>query len=289
MSPFDALPRPLGVVIHDAGAANMVAAWAKAARHLPERVIAKGPAAAIWVARFGPGSVDGDDPTELGGLNCVVTGTGWASDLEHDARRGARDHDIVSIAVIDHWVNYAPRFERDGLRVLPDHIWVGDSDAARIAKDAFPGTPIHEHANLYLAEQAHNAGATPENGDALFILEPARSDWGKGQEGEFQALDFFMESREKAGIDDSVPVRIRPHPSDPPGKYDEWLAAHSSAQIDRSPDMGAALRTARYVIGMNSAGLVIALKANRQVFSALPDNAPSCVLPHSGIVHLSAL
>jgi len=288
-SPIDSLPRPLCVVVHDAGAANMIVAWVQAAVAPPDRVIAAGPAAAIWRACFGEAAAISGALEIADDTACVLTGTGWASDLEHRARITAAREGVPCVAVIDHWVNYAMRFERDDMVQLPDTIWVGDADASRIARATFPETPIYQHPNLYLTRQAQAAGLAPENGDVLFLLEPARSDWGMGEPGEFQALDFLMEQRERAGIPQDINIRIRPHPSDPQGKYDAWIAAHSSAVLDTSPDMAAALVKARWVAGMNSAGLVIALEAGRAVISALPPHAPPCVLPHAGIIKLADL
>ncbi|MEM8726881.1 MAG: hypothetical protein AAGE86_15305 [Pseudomonadota bacterium] len=288
-SPIDALPRPLAVAVHDAGAANMIAAWVAVAGSPPERVIAVGPAAAIWQARFGEETAFGDDASALEGMTCVLTGTGWASDLEHRARIAAAKGGAHSVAVIDHWVNYAMRFERDGVVQLPDTIWVGDEDAASLARAEFVNVAVEQHPNLYLAEQAREAGPVPNDGDVLFLLEPARSDWGKGKPGEFQALDYLMERRKAAGIPEDTPIRVRPHPSDPPGKFDAWIAAHPGTALDSSPDMGSALGTARWVVGMNSAGLVIALEAGRTVMSALPPHAPPCVLPHAAITRLREL
>ncbi len=288
-SPIDALPRPLAVAVHDAGAANMIAAWAQAADTPPDRVIAAGPALAIWRERFGETMPVTSDPQALDGMACLLSGTGWASDLEHCARQAAARAGLHSVAVVDHWVNYAMRFERAGTVQLPDAIWVGDADAARIASATFPDTPVIQHSNLYLAQQARAAGPVPVDGDVLFLLEPARSDWGAGRAGEFQALDYLMERGSLAGIAPGTPVRIRPHPSDPPGKYDEWLRSHPAATLDTAPDMGAALIGARWVAGLNSAGLVIALEAGRVVICALPPHAPPCALPHSGIARLCKL
>jgi hypothetical protein len=286
-SPIDALPRPLAVAVHDAGAANMIAAWAKAAKAPPDRVIAAGPALAIWRARFGDGAMICDDPQALEGMGCVLSGTGWASDLEHRARIAASNQNVHSVAVIDHWVNYAMRFEWDGTVQLPDAIWVGDEDAAKIAKATFPAIPIKQHRNAYLESQAHGAGPCPPDGDALFLLEPARSDWGRGVPGEFQALDFFMEQRAAIGLAANKHIRIRPHPSDPFGKFDGWIAAHPGTVLDTSPDIACALAPARWVAGMNSAALVIALVAGREVICALPPHAPPCVLPHPSILRLA--
>jgi hypothetical protein len=289
VSPVDALPRPLGVAVHDAGAANMIAAWVEAAAAPPDRVVAAGPALAIWRARFGNRVPVADDPEELAEMACVLSGTGWGSDLEHRARLVAARSRLRSVAVIDHWVNYAMRFEREGVVQLPDLLWVGDLAAERIARTTFPGLRVERHANLYLAEQARDAGPPPADGDVLFLLEPVHGGWGRAEPGEFQALDFFMARRERAGVEARSPVRLRPHPSDPPGKYEAWLERHPGTKLDASADMAGALREARWVVGLNSAGLIIALEAGRTVISALPPHAPPCVLPHRRILHLSRL
>lgn len=267
----------------------MIAAWAATASQPPELVIAEGPARAIWQERFGQVPHPRDAHSAIDGMASLLSGTGWSSDLEHQARLVASRAGIRSIAVIDHWVNYPMRFEREGLVQLPGEIWVGDGEAARIARSHFPDTLITQHPNFYSAEQAMAAGPCPADGDALFLLEPARSDWGRAEAGEFQALNFFLDRRERIGIPPETPVRIRPHPSDPPGKYSAWLAAHPSVSLDGSPDLGSALSEARYVVGMNSAALVIALQARRTVFCALPPHAPPCVLPHPEIKHIDKL
>lgn len=286
-SPIDSLTTDYAVAIHDAGAANMIAAWVAAASTPPKVVIAQGPARAIWEQRFGTTPLVEDDVELIAFAGTLISGTGWASDLEHRARIEAAELRMASIAVIDHWVNYAMRFEREGHAQLPDTIWVGDTDAARVARETFAHTIIEQHPNLYLDQQARDAGPTPQDGDALFLSEPARSDWGAGMPGEFQALDHFMERRQSAGIPVGTSIRIRPHPSDNKGKYDDWIARHPSARLDQSRDMAAALRGARWVVGLNSAGLVIALEAGRETISALPPHAPPCVLPHRGIIKLA--
>lgn len=286
MGPIDALPHPLALALHDAGAANMIIAWVAAAARSPERVWAQGPARALWEARFGSNALVDGPQALLEGTQSLLSGTGWASDLEHRARTEAARSGLRSVAVIDHWVNYAMRFERAGERQLPDSIWVGDDYALRIACETFPDTPIERHPNLYLVKQAAGAGPVPADGDILFVAEPARSDWGAGRPGEFQALDHFATHREHVDIPEGTPLRLRPHPSDAPGKYDAWLADHPGAILDTSPNMATALRPARWIVGLNSVALVVGLEAGREAFSALPPNAPRCSLPHDGIRRL---
>ncbi len=279
---------PMAIVAHDAGAANILFAWLNQSESRDWRPAMAGPAAPLWRARF-PDMPLLDLDAALTGVATLLSGTGWASDVEHDARRRARIAGVRSIAVVDHWVNYRARFQRAGEEVLPDEIWVADAYAAAEARRAIPEVPVHEHPNCYLTDQALAAGPRPEDGDVLFVAEPARSDWGRGVPGEFQTLDYLVEHSSIAGIDPSMPLRIRPHPSDPAGKYDAWIAAHPGARIDVSSNMGAALASATWVAGLQSFALVIAMAAGREVICALPPAAPACPLPHRGIVHLRDL
>lgn len=282
------LAAPVAVVAHDAGAANIILAWLGAEGIGNCRPVMAGPAEAVWKARFGEAPLLALDDA-LAGPATLLSGTGWASALEHEARRRARAAGIRSVAVIDHWVNYRARFSRDGDQVLPNEIWVTDAYAVAEARRALPEVPIREQPNLYLTQQAAAAGPRPAEGDLLFVAEPARSDWGRGTPGEFQTLDFLATHRERAGVAPSATLRIRPHPSEAPGKYDGWIAAHPGSRLDDSPDMAAALRRAGWVAGLQSAALVIALAAGRPSICALPPHAPHCSLPHDDLVHLKAL
>ncbi len=281
VSPIDNLPRPLAVVAHDAGAANMIASWCASTGSPPDFVCISGPAAAIWEGRFGTTSSCSLEEA-IEGAACVLSGTGWASDWEHRARILARGN-AHSVAVVDHWVNYAARFERKGETVLPDVVVVGDALAQDIARGTFPDQTIALWPNTYLAEQAAEAGEPPANGDTLFVCEPARSDWGRATQGEFQALDWFAEHGGAAAAN----VRLRPHPSDPPGKYADWLAAHPGWALDTSTDISAALQGAEHVAGLHSMAMVIALEAGRNVTCAIPPWGPDCLLPHPGIARLN--
>jgi hypothetical protein len=282
------LGAPLAIVANDAGAANIILSWLSVEDLAEVRAVMAGPALALWKSRFGDAPCVSSMDEALDGAAALLSGTGWASDVEHRARKAARDLDLLSVAVIDHWVNYPDRFVRDGETVLPDRIWVTDAYALAEARRTLPGTPSEERPNLYLSGQAEAAGPLPPAGDVLFAAEPARSNWGRDSAGEFQTLDYFMAHRAAIGLG-AAPVRVRPHPSDPAGKYDAWIAAHPGAAVDRSPDMATALRPASTVVGMNSFAMVIALAAGRQTICALPPWSPPWRLPHEGVLHLSRL
>ena len=289
-SPIAKLASPVAIVCHDAGGANIILSWLQMGGAENCRLYLGGPAARLN-ASHGAFPVSGSLEEALEGCRTLVSGTGWASELEHRARVMAREKSIHSIAVLDHWVNYAERFQGPDRTVMPDEIWVTDPYALERAQALFPGTRLRQFENSYLAGQVRRIAALPATGDMLYVLEPARSTWGGKLEGEFQALDFLVTTLPRLELPPAVPIRLRPHPSDPPGKYDDWIRAHPNldVRLDLSRDMGEAIGPARWVAGCESFGLVLALEAGRTVFCTLPPWAPACRLPHSGLLHLKSL
>lgn len=279
------LPAPLAVVCHDAGAANHVFAWL-AAEPVPCRAVVAGPAASLWAQRF-PGRAPCASLDEaLDGAATVLSGSGWASELEHAARLGAQARGIGSIAVVDHWVNYAPRFERNGQRVLPDEIWVTDEHALAQARRCFPGLPLRQQPNLYLDEACRDIAPVEHSGpDLLVVLEPVRSDWGRGRAGEFQGLDHLVAHLDDLALPPDARLRLRPHPSDPSGKYEAWIGEQLQglALLDDAPTLADAISRCASVAGCESYAMVVALANRRRVVCMLPPWAPACRLPHAGI------
>lgn len=286
MSP---LPSPLAVVCHDAGAANLVAAWLPAIAAHNTRLCMHGPAAML-LQRGLPGQGVGDLRAALDGAACVLTGTGWASDLEHDARVLAQRTSIQSIAVVDHWVNYRERFERHGRQALPDTIWVADEQALALARQCFPGVQLVQQPNTYLAQLVARVAPLPPEGDLLVLLEPMRDNWGRGTPGEFQALDYLVEYMDRLDLPSGTRLRLRPHPSEAPGKYDDWLRLHGKlASLDQAASLEQALSPARWTAGCQTAALVAAMAAGRTAICTLPPWAPPCRLPQPGLLHLRQL
>lgn len=273
---------PTAVVAHDAGAANLIIAWMKVWKW-PIRVYVGGPARNLWEQHFPEQSLCPSIEEALDGCPSLVTGTGWASQLEHDARQLGHDRGLRVAAVLDHWVNYLSRFERDGKIVWPDEIWVADSWAEEIARITFPCLPIRQFENLYLRDQLNQVASPPANGTLLYLLEPVRTSWGRDLDGEFQALDYMLLHLETLWPNIIRRIILRPHPSDPPGKYDSYLNVDQRIEIDRAVDISQAISQADLVVGVESFALTLALAAGRPVFSSLPPWAPAIRLPQDGI------
>jgi hypothetical protein len=289
------------LVCHDAGAANLVFAWLRdwARCGLLDqhefRLVLQGPALVAWHAQalaLPKMQLHTELHTALAGAHCVLTGTGWASSLEHDARKLASLQHIPSIAVIDHWVNYQPRFERAGEVVLPNTLWVSDPYAADMANQIFKGIPVIELPNVYLQNMVKAIPPVqPDSRNVLYVLEPIRNDWGRGVAGEFQALDFFAQHVVQMVGAQPVHISLRPHPSDAPGKYDAWIQAHAHLNVglDTHPTLNQAIEHAKWVVGAETFAMVVADAAGRQTYSSLPPWAHRCSLPQASIKHLRDL
>lgn len=286
-------PRKTAVVCHDAGAANIVIAMLMNVGGSGWLPCMEGPARKLWKSAFPTVVLFDSVDQAMEEAELLITGTGWASDIEHEARRKAQAIGLRSIAVIDHWVNYGERFIRNDVRIFPDEIWVTDRYALEIAQDTFPKKSVLQIPNYYLENQIKYIASLgkPRNPELLYILEPVRSNWGRDTPGEFQALEYFISKLPALGLPDETAIYLRPHPSDSSGKYNDWIKTHSNINIklDNSADIAESLGRATWVAGCESFGLVLALMANRTVYCTMPPWAPLCRLPHSDLIQLREL
>ena len=132
------LPSPVAVVCHDAGAANLILAGLEAGWAREWRVCAEGPARRRFSNLFPDHAVCASLAEALRDAAALLSGTGWASSLEHEARRLAGEMGVFSVAVVDHWVNYPDRFVRNGEQVWPDEFWVTDA----LARSRYQGLEL---------------------------------------------------------------------------------------------------------------------------------------------------
>ena len=135
----------------------------------PAWVVAEGPAAEIWANNF-HNSNFADSFLWNKNVSAVITGTGWASDLEHRARSEACQLGILTIAVMDHWTNYEMRFFRNGKQVLPDEFWVVDDYAEEKIRYFFPHKSVLSIPDYYAeGELAKLDPINEDTPDVLFI------------------------------------------------------------------------------------------------------------------------
>lgn len=290
-SGFD-LKSPIAVVAHDAGAANLIAAWLKDMPTAHIRICVAGPALDIFAGEL-PHLTNMRLTKVLDGAATLLSGTSsQVTNIEHEARVLARERGIRSIGVIDHWVNYNQRFVRGGCQALPDEIWVTDEYALSLARTCFPRHLVHQLRNRYLEQQVDliNSKSARQlihsRSHVLYVLEPIVERWGKNDvPGEFQALDFFIEQMALLGLGKDTEICLRPHPSEAADKYNTWCKLHHDLNIlvDTTGTLSDLIAWADWVVGCQTVAMVIAHHAKRRAISTLPPLAPNCMLPQKEI------
>lgn len=283
----------IAVVCHDAGAANGIFAWIEETSHENNfRLYLSGPALKIWRDKRRTQALCQSIEEAIIGVDFVLTGTGWSSDVEFEALRLAKVQQIKTVAVLDHWVNYEMRFIRRGIQILPDEIWVSDDEAFDLASKTFPGTKIVQVVNYYIRNQVQqiNAHTQVEEAHLLYLTEPIRSTWGKSEQGEFQALRYFLNNKERLAIPDYVRITLKVHPSEKHSKYDEIIGEYNEIDMNvASLPLSSALSRSRWVVGCNTFAMYIALSAGKSVYSSLPPWAPKLLLPFDEIIEIRNL
>ena len=81
---FSLIGGPLAISLHDAGAANLVIGWLLSGPMPVVRVHVGGPAESLWRNAF-PQIATMTLSDALSGAVALLSGTGWASILEHSA------------------------------------------------------------------------------------------------------------------------------------------------------------------------------------------------------------
>jgi hypothetical protein len=292
---------PVAVVSHDAGGAEILSSYIIQQRLTCHYSLA-GPAMGILERKLGPLDVVSLDEA-VRQSDWLLCGTSWQSDLEWQSIKSARESGKRSVAFLDHWGNFRERFIRRGEFVIPDEVWVGDVLAEKLVKGVLPevkvslvGNPYFDHLTRELAAMPKLDGIRKMALTVLFVSEPLREHglhafgnerhWGYTEE---EAIHYLLSNLEVLG--QSVGrIIIRPHPSEPPHKYD-WVK-----QVYSLPIMNGGNRTlleevaeSDVVVGFQSMAMVVGLMAGKRVISCIPPGGKACMLPQAEIEDLQSL
>jgi hypothetical protein len=295
---FSSLNR-IAVVAYDAGAANLLAYWLKGevdSSELHKFVFyVAGPAEKIFRQLFPAAEYcSGDLRLMVEQSDLLLSGTGAGSCLEFDARQYALQQGVTSIAIVDHWVNYSVRFEQDGNCILPDEIWVSDAYAQAKAQNCFPEVHISQIENHYLNSLVEHIQALSHNSDArdgiinvLYLLEPIGENWGT-EAGEFDALDYFLQYLVSTGASPEYKIILKPHPSEPKGKYEGYAGKYDnySIEIKYDTELYSLIGWADWAVGCETFAMVVALSAGKETFSTIPPWGKPCRLPYENIIQI---
>lgn len=290
------------VVSHDTGGAEVLSSWVK---HHPEysyTFVLAGPALSIYKKKIPSINIHSED--DLASLvlmhDTVLTSTSWQSQLERKAIAYGRLHKIHTITLLDHWCDYRERFILNNETILPNELWLTDEYALKIAAELFENVKT-TLVNNYFYDEIKQMLAVPRSSTLnqdlrlLYICEPI-AEYAEKQFGssmhfnytEFEALHYFIEEINCASYKNKIDtIKIRPHPSEDPNKYDDFLAkiAAYSVQVSHSSLIDD-ITWADWIIGCSSMALVYGLLANKRVYTCIPSGAKVFKLPHREILTL---
>lgn len=302
MSKFVDLESPIAIVSHDAGGAEVLSSYVAKTLDYKYEFVLEGPAVSIFERKLGKLQIQPLQET-IEKCKTILCGTSWQSDLEFRAIKFARNFSKPSIAYLDHWVNYVERFTRDNKKVFPDEIWVGDTDAFKLASELFAGPLIKLVENAYfedikneIASHSVSLSSTEAQARVLYVCEPVREHallqhgderyWGYVEE---EALRYFLNNVDLLGTSiDSI--TIRPHPSEPDDKYN-WVFDEFNMPIEISKQQTLIEQVSKHqvVVGCESMAMVVGLLANKRVISTIPPGGKACSLPQQNIEKLSSM
>lgn len=290
----------IAVVCHDAGGAEILSSWLC---RVEEQycLVLDGPAKAIFCRKLGDCHTI-PLPEAIKKSDWVLCGTSWPANLERQAIAQAKVAGKKVVAFLDHWVNYQERFLEEGNVVLPDEIWVGDTEAKRMAEAHFQNLPIMLHPNPYFEDlqlglkNIEKEKRKPGTCSILYVCEPIGEHafrmhgdehyWGYTEE---DALRFFLKNIDVLGCKRAV-IKIRPHPSENKTKY-EWAKQATNLPVTIGGDKALLqeIVDADIVVGCASMAMVVGLLAQKRVISSITPGGVACSLPYPEIEHLQVL
>lgn len=167
------------VVAHDAGAAEIIAAYVRVNASKQTFVCyAAGPAVKVFrrahvpCSRIAKGTVNAIVRKHQEAA-FVLTGTGWMSGIESAVIAEAKKSGLKTVMYLDSWGDYRLRFGYPAptwRANLPDELWVGDREALTLAKRQFPRVRIRIVPNQYTVSViARYRKAKKDQGGVLFL------------------------------------------------------------------------------------------------------------------------
>lgn len=276
----------MGVVVHDAGATNVILAYLEDTS-FDVKVLASGPAVKLFQGAKLEHLFFNESDFLKQEFDAIFLGQNFKAPIDKLIIRNFQHSDVLLIAVLDHWTFSRKQYVVDGVELLPDCFIVNDPEAYRRASKEFPEVDIILIPNYYIekCKVRYSKLSIPEEYERniLYISESIDSEsnpeFGKVYKSDgvgeldFHAFLFFIQNIDYFGSDKQK-VIIRPHPSEPLGKFDQRFLNHSvDIEVSREIDLVKDLRRSRIVVGIQSMAMAIAVELGCEVYSCLPPNS----------------
>lgn len=299
------LPKVL-LVSHDAGGAEVLAAWCRKYRQYCEMYFTlEGPALRIFQRDFGKLPESDLSVLEFWGAgDFVLTGTSFEASLEREAIALCRELKVHCVSFLDHWDLYTFRFldRRSGEIIYPDEIWLGDDYAWEYAlQEGLPrnllrrlDNPYFEHLKERMAHRGPQVEEAPPT--IIFICEPFSlklkakfHEQADGFDDEVKNIEKFLEAA-TAYAHKVARITVRPHPAEEEGKYEASLARYWGRlplKYSTETYLLKELMAHTYIIGIESMALATGVFLGKKVISCITGKPWRISLPHREIIRIS--
>lgn len=263
---------------NDAGGAEILSAWIKRNKNNNYVFNLSGPALKIFKKKMKIKKNYKDIKKIKIKIMKIITTTSKTSLQEINALKFAKKKKINSISILDHWVNYKERFQRNFKTILPNEIWVTDKKSLSIAKKKFK-VPIKLKKNFYFIDEVKKIRKinSKEKKQILYVNSHLKNIFL-----EKKRILFFLNHINK--IDQNCVIKIKPHPNDNLKKFNWIKKKFNSLSISiskKNEKLEKLIKESKLIVGCNSMAMVIAYLCKKKVYNALPPNDKKMLLPIS--------
>lgn len=268
--------KSVGVACCDAGGANIINSLIKNFQKIKFKSYVDGPAKNI---------LDSENiifvenhNILLQKIDLLILGTG-SSSFEKEILKIAKKYNIVTISILDHFVNFKERFLFEKTIIYPDYCFVCDKHALKIAtEELFPFNQIYICKNYYVDTfKKYFINNIPINRNhVLYILENIKEKWGEKLPWEIAFFNFYNNYYKKNNK--LKKIIVRPHPKDDPDTYKE-LNEINDVVFDLNISPINSLLKSSIVVGAESYFLYLAKESGFDVFTSIPSSIRKPRLP----------
>lgn len=269
---------------HDIGGANMLVPIIPVCREAGDEIIccARGPACDAWGQSEHIEASESNIARLLDNFNpqLVVTGTSLFASFERLFWKHARSRGIVTLAVVDAWINIRERFLSDGKLLQPDVICVIDDQLKQklIAQSwctSYVEYIGHPHLECFVQriKEQRTKRIETKNHSIVFISEPIAEHYGRNKVGydQYSVVELLSQALCELKIKRLI---IKPHPSE---NLDTWQTLLDEMEYTAKLDLVITQETiqkllvdADLVLGMASMVLIEAVMSQIPVLAIQP-------------------
>lgn len=270
----------IAVFSHDAGGAQFLSHWVKNNNCNEYRYSLKGPAIKIFKENIKQVELT-ETNIALEWADIIYCSSSYYSNFEKEIILQSKKLGKFCISFLEHWSYYYERYSFNNKINLPDEIWVGDKYANSLVKEFFPNIKVRLIQNYYFKYVSKKIRDFSKSSNSKKNILYVGSSW-------IEIDNRFDEENKRyfSPDDDSIiylmkninllnteikHIYIRPHPSDPDKKYDEFANQFSLIKIcDSRISLEQYIGEAEIIIGCDTMPMVFALLNNKRVICSLP-------------------